>query len=80
MSLNKFDLPAFFNREYFESRYLTQMERGDIEKAKIWEDFYFDNAVSFAWVEVFEANKATDSKKAMIMADNHAKELRKKYK
>lgn len=80
LSLNKFDLPAFFKREYYERHYLEQMARGEKEKAKTWEDFYFINALAFAWCKVFEANKAKDSKKAIIMADARKKELESEYK
>lgn len=78
--LNKFDLPAFFEREYYERHYLEQMERGEFRNAKTWEDFYFDNAVAYAFCQVFNAHKSIDSKKAMQMAEERKKELEKEYK
>lgn len=78
--LNKFDLPAFFDREYYESRYLAQWEKGEYRMAKTWEDFYFDNAVAYAFCQVFNANKSVDSKKAMAMAEERKKQLEKEYK
>lgn len=78
--LNKFDLPAFFERDYYERHYLEQMAKGNVDNAKTWEAFYFDNAVAYAFVEVFNANKATDSKKALVMAEARKKELEKEYK
>lgn len=78
--MNKFDLPAFFERDYYESRFLNHMNNGRTEMAKIWEEFYFTNALAYAWVKVFDANKSVDSKKAMVMADNAKKELEKSFK
>lgn len=78
--MSKFDLPAYFDREYFERHYVEQMAKGQPAMAKTWEDFYFDNAVSFAWVKVFEENKNTiGHKKAMALADAKAKEIEKAY-
>lgn len=48
--------------------------------AEMWKSFYFDNALAFAFCEVFESNKIVDSKKAMVMAENHKKDLEKEYK
>jgi hypothetical protein len=78
--MNKFDLPAFFKREYYESHYLEQMAKGNKEMAKTWETFYFDNALSYAWVQVFEVNKKIDSKKAIVLADARKKEMEKEFK
>lgn len=80
VKLNKFDLPAFFEREYYESRYIKHMENGNEAMAKCWKGFYFDNALAFAFCEVFELNKKNDSKKAMVMAEARKKELEKEYK
>lgn len=80
-NLNKFDLPAFFEREYYERHYLEQMARGEIEMAKTWEAFYFDNALSFAWCGVFNSQrKSIGCKKAMVAADEKQKELEKAFK
>lgn len=48
--------------------------------AKFWLDTYFDNALSYAWVEVFESHKTIDSKKAIVMADARKKEMEKEFK
>jgi len=80
VQLNKFDLPAFFDRDYYESRYLMHMEKENFLMAQIWEDFYFTNALAYAWCEVFEEHKKVDSKKAIVLADARRKELEKGYK
>lgn len=79
---DKFSLPAFFNFEYYKSRYDEQMRIGNPDLAKIWEKFYFDNALSFAFCEVFEANRSSvdGSKQAMVLAEARKKELEKLYK
>lgn len=77
----KFDLPAFFDREYYESRFLAQEAKGEHRMAKIWEDFYFENALAFAWVKLFEEQKViVGSKKAMAMADDLKKQMEKEFK
>lgn len=79
--LNKFDLPAFFDRAYYESRYIAHLEKGNKELAATWEDFYFTNAIAYAFCEVFDTNKhIVGSKKAMAMAEERKKELLKEYK
>lgn len=78
--LNKFDLPAYFNRHYYESRYFFHLAKGNKDIAKIWETFYFDNALSFAWCWAFEQAKKTEPKKANELADKCKKDLEKMYK
>lgn len=78
--MNKFDLPAFFDREYYESRYLAHKAKGNDGMAEIWEEFYFDNALSFAWNVVFNSEVKNNPKKAMEIADNHKKSLSKSFK
>jgi hypothetical protein len=82
--MNKFDLPAFFDREYYESRYLMHMQAGTPERtkmAKMWENFYFDNAVAFAYCKTFNVEKLVlGPKKAMELAENVKKEMEKRFK
>ena len=78
--MNKFDLPAFFDREYYESRYLIHKEKGNETLAKVWEGFFFDNALSFEWCRVFEENRYTNPKKADTIATEAKKALEKSFK
>jgi hypothetical protein len=78
---NVFDLPAFFKREYYESRHNKHVERGNTVLAKWWRDAYYDNAVSYNWCAVYYSVLPVNGwKEAMKAADEASKAFEKEYK